>query len=225
MRSARPPARHFAKPMEPRTHLARKWHEAQVRCHETWLARPAGFEPATRCLEGSCSVRLSYGRSEISLQAEDHMTATRRSQCVGLRTQIHPASVNSSPYPNPPSAKPIPTPLDPLSCASAPATFGRNEQRQSSARAGTRAQRPGEPPAGEERPGGCGGAGSPRVGVPCRGRIGRTARPEMPHPVHGPQLRDHAARTIRIRRHRVPVPARDDGVPAPRRRTAPRPRA
>jgi hypothetical protein len=40
------------------------------------LARPAGFEPATRCLEGSCSVRLSYGRSEISLHAEDHMTAT-----------------------------------------------------------------------------------------------------------------------------------------------------
>src|SRR5437667_12730755 len=28
------------------------------------LARPAGFEPATRCLEGSCSVRLSYGRSK-----------------------------------------------------------------------------------------------------------------------------------------------------------------
>ena len=27
-------------------------------------ARPAGFEPATRCLEGSCSVRLSYGRSK-----------------------------------------------------------------------------------------------------------------------------------------------------------------
>lgn len=25
------------------------------------LARPAGFEPATRCLEGSCSIRLSYG--------------------------------------------------------------------------------------------------------------------------------------------------------------------
>jgi hypothetical protein len=25
-------------------------------------ARPAGLEPATRCLEGSCSIRLSYGR-------------------------------------------------------------------------------------------------------------------------------------------------------------------
>src|SRR5215469_3233835 len=27
-----------------------------------WLARLAGFEPATRCLEGSCSIRLSYRR-------------------------------------------------------------------------------------------------------------------------------------------------------------------
>src|SRR5262249_23110488 len=26
------------------------------------LARLAGFEPATRCLEGSCSIRLSYRR-------------------------------------------------------------------------------------------------------------------------------------------------------------------
>src|SRR5690242_19639499 len=47
------------------------------------LARPAGFEPATRCLEGSCSVRLSYGRSNVIVHGEDHVTATRRSQCVG----------------------------------------------------------------------------------------------------------------------------------------------
>ena len=33
-------------------------------CAETGaneLATPAGFEPATYCLEGSCSIRLSYG--------------------------------------------------------------------------------------------------------------------------------------------------------------------
>src|SRR6476469_1407836 len=48
------------------------------------LARPAGFEPATRCLEGSCSVRLSYGRSRVSVHGEDHTKATRRSQCVSL---------------------------------------------------------------------------------------------------------------------------------------------
>src|SRR5271169_2141123 len=45
-------------------------------------ARPAGFEPATRCLEGSCSVRLSYGRPNVIVHGEDHTTATRRSQCV-----------------------------------------------------------------------------------------------------------------------------------------------
>ena len=27
------------------------------------LARPAGFEPATSSLEGSCSIQLSYGRA------------------------------------------------------------------------------------------------------------------------------------------------------------------
>ncbi len=27
------------------------------------LVRPAGFEPATPCLEGRCSIRLSYGRT------------------------------------------------------------------------------------------------------------------------------------------------------------------
>ena len=48
--------------------------------------RPAGFEPATRCLEGSCSVRLSYGRPEISLAGEDHASATYGSQCVATPT-------------------------------------------------------------------------------------------------------------------------------------------
>jgi hypothetical protein len=46
------------------------------------IARPAGFEPATGCLEGSCSVRLSYGRPGISVAGEDHASATCGSQCV-----------------------------------------------------------------------------------------------------------------------------------------------
>ena len=48
--------------------------------------RQAGFEPATRCLEGSCSVRLSYGRSEIIVPGEYHASATCRSQCVAALT-------------------------------------------------------------------------------------------------------------------------------------------
>jgi hypothetical protein len=41
-----------------------------------WLARPAGFEPATRCLEGSCSVRLSYGRPQTIVPGKSHTSAT-----------------------------------------------------------------------------------------------------------------------------------------------------
>jgi hypothetical protein len=36
------------------------------------LARLAGFEPATRCLEGSCSIRLSYRRLPTIVQDPDH---------------------------------------------------------------------------------------------------------------------------------------------------------
>src|SRR5712691_4908500 len=73
------------------------------------LARPAGFEPATRCLEGSCSVRLSYGRPNVIVHGQDHMKATRRSQCVGLwRRRSAPALANSQPYLNPASTTKTP---------------------------------------------------------------------------------------------------------------------
>ena len=65
-------------------------------------ARPAGFEPATRCLEGSCSVRLSYGRPNVIVQGQDHVTATRRSQCVGpLAAQIRPCVRQQPTVPEP----------------------------------------------------------------------------------------------------------------------------
>ena len=50
----------------------------QVRAYK---ARQAGFEPATRCLEGSRSIRLSYWRSVTIVQGKDHVLATRGSQC------------------------------------------------------------------------------------------------------------------------------------------------
>ena len=34
----------------------------QLRSTPPYHVRPAGFEPATYCLEGSCSIQLSYGR-------------------------------------------------------------------------------------------------------------------------------------------------------------------
>jgi hypothetical protein len=45
------------------THRRRFFRRTPTRPQATErLARPAGLEPATYCLEGSCSVRLSYGR-------------------------------------------------------------------------------------------------------------------------------------------------------------------
>src|SRR5579875_309312 len=61
------------------THLRRTKTRSTLRRN---LARPAGFEPATRCLEGSCSIRLSYGRPVIIVHGEDHTLATRRSHSV-----------------------------------------------------------------------------------------------------------------------------------------------
>ena len=44
------------------------------------LVRRAGFEPATRCLEGSRSIRLSYRRMMTIVHGKGHASATRRSQ-------------------------------------------------------------------------------------------------------------------------------------------------
>jgi hypothetical protein len=42
----------------------------------TWLARLAGLEPATGCLEGSCSIQLSYRRPEHIVHDLGHMPET-----------------------------------------------------------------------------------------------------------------------------------------------------
>jgi hypothetical protein len=40
------------------------------------VARLAGFEPATGCLEGSCSVQLSYRRPEFIVHDQGHALDT-----------------------------------------------------------------------------------------------------------------------------------------------------
>ena len=54
------------------------------------MARPAGFEPATSSLEGSCSIQLSYGRPahRLAWNGED-----RNSDSGGPR--LHPGREDS----------------------------------------------------------------------------------------------------------------------------------
>src|SRR5215813_15667789 len=48
----------------------------QGRLPRSMVVRLAGFEPATRCLEGSRSVQLSYRRRHPIVQAQSHMADT-----------------------------------------------------------------------------------------------------------------------------------------------------
>jgi hypothetical protein len=67
------------------------WHAEGTRsaCQVRNPVRQAGLEPATRCLEGSRSIRLSYWRSVTIVHGEDHASATLRSQSAGLVIQVN----------------------------------------------------------------------------------------------------------------------------------------
>src|SRR5512132_479670 len=60
------------------------------------LVRLAGFEPATRCLEGSRSVQLSYRRPPLIVPVQGHMPDTERT----ARVREHgPALAYAEPVP------------------------------------------------------------------------------------------------------------------------------
>ena len=52
---------------------------------EAVCARPAGLEPATRCLEGSCSIRLSYGRPAQHCACQRSHVGHKQVRCVSRR--------------------------------------------------------------------------------------------------------------------------------------------
>ena len=53
---------HFERGILRMLRVASRLFNLRVQIHAN-LARPAGLEPATSCLEGRCSIRLSYGRT------------------------------------------------------------------------------------------------------------------------------------------------------------------
>ena len=48
------------------------------------VATPAGLEPATPCLEGRCSIRLSYGATDQWVQASSLLKAKLSAYALGF---------------------------------------------------------------------------------------------------------------------------------------------
>ena len=64
--------------LEPTASRATIWRASQLRHSHHILVRPEGLEPPAHCLEGSCSIHLSYGRTLLS-----QWVPLWRQRCVG----------------------------------------------------------------------------------------------------------------------------------------------
>ena len=56
--------------LEPTASRATIWRASQLRHSHHILVRPEGLEPPAHCLEGSCSIHLSYGRLKVQVSAK-----------------------------------------------------------------------------------------------------------------------------------------------------------
>ena len=67
--------------LEPTVSRSTIWRVNRLR-YRHHIMRPKGLEPPAHCLEGSCSIHLSYGRTLLS-----HWVPLWRQSCVGTRCE------------------------------------------------------------------------------------------------------------------------------------------
>ena len=85
--------------VEPTTSRATTWHSNQLSYNHhifgcrflcSLLARLKGLEPLTHCLEGSCSIRLSYKRIQKNGAGDGNRTHTTSLEGWDSTIELHP---------------------------------------------------------------------------------------------------------------------------------------
>ena len=76
---------------EPMASRATTWRSNQLSYTHHKMARVKGLEPLTYCLEGSCSIQLSYTRRSIKMERVMGIEPTRPAWKAGiLAIELHP---------------------------------------------------------------------------------------------------------------------------------------